>query len=792
MGPNRMTALHRKLLRDLWHVKSQVLAIVLVMASGIATFLMSISNLDSLTATRERFYLEYRFADVFATLKRAPLSVGVDIAEIDGVGAVELSIQAPMRIRLDGFADPVRGTLISLPDAGPKPLNRLYLRAGRMPEAYAQNEIVLGEAFATAHQLQPGDQLRGVVGGRVEDYQIVGIAISPEYVYQIQAGAAFPDFERYAIAWISRRALEAAYGMDGAFNSVALALAPDAQTERVIERLDPILEDYGGLGAIGRVDQLSHKFLSAEFDQLKTMATVFPAVFMSVAAFLLNVVFSRLISTQRDQIAILKAFGYSHAAIGWHYVSMVGVVIVLGSAVGIAGGIWLGRALGLLYMSFYRFPYLDFVLSPAAVAAAIGISLVAALSGAAYALIRAARLPPAEAMRPEAPPRYRNSVLERILPRRWLDQPTRMILRQLSRRPIKAMFTVLGIALAGGVLTIGLFQQDALNFMVDQQFGLAQRNDLSVSFVEAEGYDALAEIRTLPGVLAAEGVRSVGVRLRAGPRSVLTGLEGLSNGSRLKRVLNVHSKPQQLPGGGLLLTEYLAQMLGVGRGDLVEVEELQGARKRFSVPVAGTVQEFIGINAYMELDALNTLLGEGERVSSALLLVDPRFVGEVYRLLEDRPGVAAVGSRKAAIENFYQTMAESLLIFTFIATLLAALIAFGVLYNTARIALGERGRELASLRVLGFTRGEVAYILVGELALLTFAAIPVGWIVGAGLVQLIVRGLQSELYRVPAYLSTETLASATVVVLIAALISALIVIHRVRHLDLVEVLKTRE
>ncbi|MCB1600263.1 MAG: FtsX-like permease family protein [Xanthomonadales bacterium] len=787
-----MTALNRKLLRDLWHVKSQVLAIVLVMASGIATFLMSVSNLDSLTATRERFYLEYRFADVFATLKRAPLSVGADIAEIDGVGAVELSIQAPMRIRLEGFADPVRGTLISLPDIGAKQLNRLYLRAGRMPEPYAQNEIVLGEAFATAHGLHPGDQLSGVVGGRIEDYQIVGIAISPEYVYQIQAGAAFPDFERYAIAWISRRALEAAYGMDGAFNSVALALAPDAHTERVIERLDPILEDYGGLGAIGRVDQLSHKFLSAEFDQLKTMATVFPAVFMSVAAFLLNVVFSRLISTQRDQIAILKAFGYSHAAIGWHYVSMVGVVIALGSAVGIAGGIWLGRALGLLYMSFYRFPYLDFVLSPTAVAAAIGISLAAALSGAAFALIRAARLPPAEAMRPEAPPRYRNSVLERVLPRRWLDQPTRMILRQLSRRPAKAVFTVLGIALAGGVLTIGMFQQDALNFMVDQQFALAQRNDLSVSFVEPEGYDALAEIRTLPGVIAVEGVRDVGVRLRAGPRSVLTGLQGLGNDSSLKRVLDVRSKPQALPTGGLLLTEYLAQMLNVRRGDRIEVDELQGARRHFSVPVDGTVREFIGINAYMELDALNTLLGEGERVSSALLQIDPPYVDEVYRLLEDRPGVAAVGSRKAAIQNFYQTMAESLLTFTFIATLLAGLIAFGVLYNTARIALGERGRELASLRVLGFTRGEVAYILVGELALLTFAAIPVGWVVGAGLVQVIVRGLQTELYRVPAYLSTETLASATVVVLLAALISALIVIHRVRHLDLVEVLKTRE
>jgi len=471
---------------------------------------------------------------------------------------------------------------------------------------------------------------------------------------------------------------------------------------------------------------------------------------------------------------------------------MVGIVVLLGSLAGIAGGAWLGHLLGLLYMSFYRFPYLDFVLQPGSVLSAVAISLLAALSGAAFSLLRAARLPPAEAMRPEAPPRYRTSLMERWLPRSWADQPTRMILRQLSRRPLKALATVLGIALASGVLTIGLFQEGALNFMVDQQFALAQRNDLAVSFVEAEGFDALAEIAALPGVLAVEAYRSVGVRLRAGPRSVLVSLDGLPAGGRLKRVLDVRSRPQVMPTEGVLLTDYLAQMLDVQRGERIEVEQLQGARRHFALEVAGTVREFIGINAYMELDALNRALGEGERVSHALLLVDPQASAAIYRELEDRPGVAAVGSRKASIQNFYQTMAESLLIFTFIATLLAALIAFGVLYNTARIALGERGRELASLRVLGFTRGEVAYILVGELALLTLAAIPVGWLVGAGLAQIIVAGLQSELYRVPAYLSTRTFASTTLVILVAALASALIVIHRVRHLDLVEVLKTRE
>lgn len=787
-----MRALHRKLFRDLWHLRSQVLAIVLVMASGIATYLMAVSNLDSLTATRARFYADYRFADVFATIQRAPLSLAAQIEAIDGVGLADYGILAPMRVKLEGFSDPIRGILVSLPDVGEKALNQVYLRAGRMPQPYAQNEIVVSEAFASAHRLEPGALLEVVVAGRRERYQVVGIGISPEYVYQIQAGAAFPDFQRFVVAWMGRHALEAAYDMDGAFNQLAIRLAPGARADAVIARLDPLLERYGGLGAIARKDQLSHKFLSAEFNQLKTMAKVFPAVFMSVAAFLLNVVFSRLIATQRDQIAILKAFGYGNAAIGRHYAAMVAIIIAVGSAAGIAGGIWLGSLLGGLYMEFYRFPYLDFVLRPGSVLAAVGISLVAALAGATVALWRAVRLPPAEAMRPEAPPRYSRSLLERLLPAGWLDQPTRMILRQISRRRGKALLTIVGIALASGVLTIGLFQQDALNFMVDRQFALAQRNDLTVSFVEPEGYGAANELRRLPGVLAVEGLRSVPVRLRKGPRMVRAAIEGIPDGAQMKRVLSTTGAVVGMPPDGLLLTDFLAAMLDVAPGDSVEVEQLQGKRRRLEVVVAGTVQEYIGVHAYMELDALNRLLAEGERISHALLAIDPAAQAAIQAALEERPGVAAIGARKAAIQNFYDTMAESLLIFTFIATLLAALIAFGVLYNTARIALSERGRELASLRVLGFTRGEVAYILVGELTLLTLAAIPMGWLVGQGLAHAITLGLQSELYRVPAYLSLKTHASSTLVILISALASALFVIHRVRHLDLIEVLKTRE
>lgn len=777
--------------RDLWHLRAQALAIVLVMASGIATFIMSLSTLDSLFETRARFYAEYRFGDVFAALKRAPESLAREFERIDGVSAVQTLVRAPMLLRVPGFDDPVRALLISVPDEGLPRVNRLYLRAGRMPAPGAQDEIVIGEAFAQAHRYAPGHHIEGVVNGRLQRFRIVGIAISPEYVYQIQPGAAFPDFKRFAVIWMGRKALEAAYDMEGAFNAASLKLSSGASSAQVVLAMDRLLDRYGGLGTITRKDQLSHKFLSTEFEQLKTLATIFPVVFLSVAAFLLNVVFGRMIATQRDQIAILKAFGYSHRSIGLHYAGMVGVIAGIGALLGCVGGVYLGRLLANLYMVFYRFPFLEFVLSPWVVLAAVGISLAAALSGAALAIRAATRLPPAEAMRPEAPLLYRRTLLERLGLRR-LDQPTRMILRHLSRKPGKAAFTVSGIAMACGVLMVGMFQQDALTYMVDQQFALAQRNDLGVGFVEPQSTRVLHELARIPGVLAVEGSRSVPVVLRAGPRRVRTGIEGLMQGAQLRRVLDTADRPQHIPSEGLLLTDHLARMLDVRPGDLVEVEALQGSRARFRIPVVGTVREYIGINAYLELSALNRWLGEGQVVSAAQLDIDPAAQNAIFRTLEERPKVASVGARAVAIQNFYDTMAESLLIFTYIATLLAATIAFGVLYNTARIALSERGRELASLRVLGYSHGEIAYILIGELAILTLAAIPVGWLFGYALCATLTQGLQSELFRVPTYITRDTYVQAATVVLASAVASAWIVRTRLRRLDLIEVLKTRE
>lgn len=786
-----MRALDRKLYRDLLGMKGQALAIAMVVAGGVATYILSASTLDSLRRTQARFYAEYRFADAFAQLRRAPESVRERVEAIPGVLLVQSRVTGPATLEMETYRDPVSALIVSIPDGSQPRLNRLHVTSGRLPEARRESEAVVGSAFAEAHGIGPGATLQATIYGRRREITIVGVAVSPEFVFQLQPGAIVPEFKSYGIFWMNRSALEAAFDMDGAFNDLALALERGARADDVVMRLDPILAPYGGLGAHGREDQLSHRYLSEEFRQLETMATMFPVIFLGVAAFLLNVVLTRLMTMQRGQIAILKAFGYTNGPLVAHYLKLTAAIVLVGVAIGIAGGTWMGSAMSRLYMSFYRFPYLDFAVRPAVAATGALVSLAAAMLGTLHAVIKAASEPPAVAMQPAPPGRYRVSLLERLGGRR-LSQPARMILRNIERRPLKSALSVLGVAMSVGILVLGGFWSDAVDYMVFAQFRQAQRDDLTVTFIEPVSKRALYSLVSMPGVHYAEPFRSVPARLRFGHRSYRTAVQGLEPEGRLRRLLDADLNRVALPPEGVVITDYLASMLAIAPGDMLTVETLEGAREVRQTPVAGLVSEFVGVSAYMDREALNRLMREGDAISGAYLSADPAALDRVFSELERMPAVAGTSVRSRMLESFYETMAEQMLTFAFFNTVLAATIAIGVVYNTARIALSERSRELASLRVLGYTRGEVAFILLGEVAVLILAAIPVGIWIGYALALLMAASIETDLFRIPLVLTSRTYGFAALVVLLAAAASGLLVRRRLNRLDMVEALKTRE
>jgi putative ABC transport system permease protein len=395
-------------------------------------------------------------------------------------------------------------------------------------------------------------------------------------------------------------------------------------------------------------------------------------------------------------------------------------------------------------------------------------------------------------MRPEPPAKYRVTLLEKLGIGRMLSQPSRIIMRNIERKPIRTLLSILGIAVACATMISSGFFKDSVDYMVNVQFILSQREDMAVGFVDPTSQRSLYELKEMEGVHEAETFRTVPVKLKFGRASYKTVINGIEPDSRLHPLLDTNLKPVTLPKEGIVLNDYLGKILGVKAGDIVTVETLEGSKAIREVQVAALVKLYLGVMGYMDVKALNRLMKEGDAISGVYLTADSQYQEKLYRSFVNMPRVSGTIVRKNEIRNFYDVQAKGMLFFTFIATIMACSISIGVVYNNARIALSERSRELSSLRVLGYTRGEISYILLGELAIIALVAIPLGFLIGHGLCAYIAEILQSDLFRIPLVIERKTFALAAAVVLASASISGLIVRHKLDHLDLVEVLKTRE
>ena len=784
--------LDRKMLRDLRRLWSQSLAIALVMASGIAVFVMALTTMRNLEETRDAYYERYRFPHVFAHVKRAPEALAVRLAAIPGVNAVAPRVIVDVNLDVPGMAEPATGRLVSIPARTRPVLNDLYLKAGDWPSSRNPDEVLASAAFVEAHGMNVGDTLGAIVNGRKRTVTVVGIAQSPEYLYTIPPGGLMPDNRRFGILWMGQDALAAAYDLEGAFNDVGLTVQRGASIEDVIAEVDRLLTPYGGVGAYARKDQLSNFFLEGEIEELKLMARQIPAIFLGVAAFLLNIVISRLVATEREHIGLLKAVGYSDVAVAWHYLKLVLVVVLVAVIVGSVGGLYFAAAMTQLYGAFFDFPILLTQAHGGVMGLAIAVGLAAGLVGGVTAVWRVVRLPPAEAMRPPAPTIYRKGLVEAILLPGLLSTPARMVIRHLTRWPLRSALTAVGISMAVALLVSALHWLDSIDYMIDVLYDRQSRQDVTLTFVEPVPTSALSDIAGLPGVLAVEPFRAVATALRVGHRERRQGIIGVLPAPDLDRVLDTGLRPAVVPSDGLVLSSTLADVLEVGPGEVVSVEVLEARRTRVDIRVAQVVETYLGAPAYMEIGALNALLEEGPRMNGVNVLLDPAHLAAFYREVKETPAIAGTALLADAVRTMRATIAETIYIMVGFFVGFASVIAFGVVYNSARISLSERARELASMRVLGFSRAEVSRILLGEIAVLTGIALPVGCAIGYGISWLLTLAISNELYRLPLVVDRSTYGISMLFVVLASAVSGLIVRRRLDHLDLIAVLKTRE
>jgi putative ABC transport system permease protein len=789
-------SLDRKLLRDLRRMWSQALTIALVVASGIGGFLTSLSAVDSLAAARDRYYAEGRFADVFADVKRAPRSLLDQLLAVPGVADVQATVEHLVRIELEGVSDPIVGRLIGIDPRQPRRLNQVTVTVGSPLESDASVargdgaiDALVSATFAEARGLRPGSRVQALVNGKRRTLSIRGIALSPEYVFAGLMGA--PDQRGFGVFWVDERVISAAYDMEGAFDRVAIRLAPGATEAAVAADVRRLLERYGARDAHGREHQVSHAMLENEIKEQRVLGTVLPVIFLAVAAFLLNVVVARLVATQREQIAALKALGYGNASIAAHYLKLVLLIVAVGLVLGVAVGDVLGRGLTKLYAEFFRFPTFDHRIPPWLIATGTAVAVVTTVAGTLNAIWATVRLPPAEAMRPPAPGRYRRTWVERLGPG-VLGPAQRMILRNMSRRPWRTTLSIGGVAMALAIVVLGNFVRDAMETIVDTAFRVAMRSDVTLWLAEPDDDAVRHEVARLPGVIAVESGRDVAVRFVSGHRVERGTVQGAAADPQLARIVDVDGGLHAPPQDGLLMTDRLAAKLGLVPGDVVEVEPIEGARRSLQVPLVATVRDMMGLNAWMERRALNRLLGEGDVASRYAVALErgaePRFLDAARGV----PRLAGTFSKAALDRNMQEVSARNVRIMSTIMTAFACVIAIGVVYNNARIALAERTWELASLRVLGFTRGEVSAMLLGEQALGIAIALPLGVVAGWALVHGVSILLASDQFLFPVTIRARTYAGAALVVIAAGVASALVVRRNVDRLDMVAALKTRE
>lgn len=787
-----MSALDIKLLRDIRRLWAQVLAIALVIGGGVATYVLAVGSHRSLDETRITYYERYGFADVFAVAKRAPKSLLDRIGRLPGVAAVDARISRLALLDIAGYAEPASAQFISLPDYGEPMLNRIYLRQGRLPQPASGDEVVVTESFAKAHGFSPGAHFSALLNGRKRELTIVGTALSPEFIYTVGPGDVMPDDRRFGVVWMSETALASVYDLKGTFSSVAVKLQPGASEREIVSRLDALLDPYGGQAAHGRKDQTSHAWLDHELDMLKNMSRTLPPIFLLVSAFLVNLTLSRLVALERELVGLMKALGYGNIVIASHYLKFVAIIVLFGVALGSIAGTWLGHRVTTLFGDFFRFPFLVFSKGPDLYVIGGLLSAAAAVVGGIRALREVIGLPAAVAMQPPAPPAFHQLLPASIDIGRLLSQPAVMTMRNVARHPVRAFFTSLGMALATAILVVSLFMRDTMEQLIDVTYFVTERQDATVGFIEKRPHAAVMQMARVPGVLAVEPFREVPVRIRHGSVERRIVLSGRPRDADLKRVVDADLRPVKLPESGLAISSMLGEILRVQPGDSVEIDLLEGTRRTVTVPVVALIEDYFGIRGMMEISALSRLMRDDDAVSSINMSIDDSQREQFYAAVKSMPVVSGVALQRVSLVNFRKIVALLITTMASIYTGLAAVIAFGVVYNSARISLSERARELASLRVLGFTRGEVLRILLLELTLLTLVAQPPGWLIGYGLAWIMKTNLAGELMRVRGAVEHSTYLAASGIVVLAATVSALIVRDRINRLDLVAVLKTRD
>ena len=792
-----MNALDRKLVRDLRHTWKMLLAVTSIIALGIACYIGMLSSARNLTSAQVSYYSTCRMADFWVDLKKAPVEDVVRQAHLAGISEIHTRIQYKVLCDMPGIPEPIGGLMISMPDRPTPVINGLVMRSGSTFTDDRLDQVIVSEKFANARGLVPGDPLAVIMNGQRRELVIVGTAISSEFVYLTSPGSLVDEPDQYGLFYIKRTFAEDAFGFEGACNSVVGIFTPEAASRPgpILKELSRRLEPYGVFMAIPRKQQFSHMTLSGELRELSRMAYMFPFFFLVVAALVLNVLITRLVEQQRVVIGTLKALGYGNRALVAHFLKYGAAAGIAGGGVGGALGFWLAGLMANAYLEFFSFPLLVNRAYPGLMLAGLALSTLICLLGALNGARQGVRLRPAEAMRPAAPGKGGVVLLERWRPFwRRLDIQWQMILREMSRRKGRTAIGIFSAAMGAAIVVLAFGFTDSMDALITQQFDKMLRSDYHLMFSGDADASVLDEIRRLPGVETVEPVLHVPCTFSAGHREKRGSITGISRGATLTVPYSADGSAATIPDAGLLLSQRLADQLGVGAGDSLAVTPVRGERRRVRVPVAGTFASTMGLPVYANATWLNRLVGESHAVTEARLL-SSRDAAQNEAFLwavKDMPQLESatnIRSQRAALERQFN---GAMRVSAAIMIAFAAVIFFGSILNATLVAISERLRELATFGAIGYHQRELSRLFLRENMLINMTGTLCGLPLGYGLLTGTMQSFQTDAYSFPAALYPISFLYTLALAFIFILATQVVVIRNISRIDRVRSLSAME
>lgn len=787
-----MNILFRNLLRDIKKSKGQFLSILIIVILGVTFYTGINSMFRNLSNSSIKYYQEYKLADIWVDLYKAPTGAKEKIESLSYVNESTGRIVNDASINISGENGTVR--LITLPDTKKGIVNDIVIKAGRYFSEGDSNQCLVDQDFFKANNLELGDYIYPIINGNKVKLKVVAVVKSPEFVYTLKdSSELMPDNKKFGIVYIKQSFGEAIFDFKGYINNISIKLTNGSNTEAAKDDIKKALKNYGVKNVIDRDEQTSTMMLTEEIKKLQSMGGTFPIIFFMVASVIIYIMMGRMVENQRVQIGVLKALGFTNMQVLSYYMCYSALIAITGSLIGSIFGTYMGVGLTKLINQYFNLPlegariYGELVL-PASI-----LTLFFCLFAGYHSCKVVFKIMPSEAMREKSPDSGKKIIIEK-----WkivwknIGHLWKIILRNLFRYKRRAILTSLGIIFSSAILLVALSMEDSINFMISQQYGNIQDYDIKVNLSKLVSVEELNKIKSIPHVVALEPVLETGVEITNGWRSKDVGFTALTKEPQMYKVEDKNNKPINLPDGGILISEKLANTLGVETNDRVNIKFFYPGKEKKEVTVKGIVVQYLGLSTYTSMDNLNSLLGEGMVANSAVLKLDNRnYENEVKSKLRDMAAVNSVESKTDALNALLKNMGATKSSIG-VMIILSAILLIAVVYNIATINIFERQRELATLKVLGFKNSEIKKLIFNENYLITIFGITIGLPMGKFLGASMMSASSTDSYSFPYVIEFRTYILTIVLTIAFTVLTNFILMKKIKSIDMIEVLKNRE